>query len=153
MIFKINYTNNLEDKTLIYREDEYSFDMSPWNHVIDFELVLNKLTMTVVADKVTQLSGFCGLADCMNSNICVPEYSKGKLKIEHSLKNGFAYGIYNEDQPVYLNTKSGWVCIGNPLKLGNAVEFIQNCVAVISDDGEFLSLWLKPKAMPEFGKK
>lgn len=150
MKFKIDYTGNPEKKNLVYHSDEYSFDMKPWVNIMDIELALNRLTLTVVSNEVIQVNGFCGLAGYMNSNICIPEYSKGKLKIEHNLKDGFAYAIYNEDQPVYLNIQSGWVCIGNPLKLGDAVEFIQNCVAVISADGELLSLWLKPKSLPKF---
>lgn len=149
MKFRIDYKGSPEEKVLIYRDDEYSFDMEPWVNVMDIELVLNKLTLTVVDNQIIQLSGFCGLATSMNSNICVPNYSKGKLKVEHNLKNGFAYEIHDEDQPVHLNTKSGWVCIGDPLKLGNTVEFIQNCVAVISGDGELLSLWLKPQSLPK----
>jgi uncharacterized protein YbdZ (MbtH family) len=53
----------------------------------------------------------------------------------------------NEDWLVHVNVKTGWVCIGNPEKKGNAVEFINNCVAVI-DDKEFVSLWLKPLKLP-----
>ncbi|MEM9391994.1 MAG: hypothetical protein AAGA02_16060 [Bacteroidota bacterium] len=149
MKFHIDYKNYPEEKVLTYRNDEYSFDMEPWVDFMDIELVLNKLTLTVVNKQIIQLSGFCGLSTLMNSNICVPNYSKGKLKVEHNLKNGFAYEIHDEDQPVYLNTKSGWVCIGDPLKLGNTVEFIKNCVAVISCKGEWLSLWLKPQSLPK----
>lgn len=147
MKFYIDHKGRPEARELIYRSDEYSFDMKPWVNVMDIELVLNKLTLTVIDNQIIQLSGFCGLAVSMNSNICIPEYSKGKLKVKHNLKNGFAYGIYDKDRPVYLNTKSGWVCIGDPLKSGNAVEFIQNCVAVVSDSGDLLSLWLKPKSL------
>jgi len=151
MKFQIDYKSRTEEKSLVYRKDEFSFDMEPWVNIMDLELALNHLTLTVVDNKIIQLSGFCGLSYSMNSNICIPEYKTGALMIEHNLKNGFAHGIYDEDQPVYLNIKSGWVCIGDPLNLGNAVEFIQNCVAVISDDGKLLSLWLKPTALPELG--
>jgi hypothetical protein len=152
MKFIIDYTGSPEKRDLVYRGEEYSFDMEPWVHIMDIELALNNLTLTVVSNQIIQLSGFCGLSSTMNSNICTPEYSKGKLKVKHNNKSGFAYGIYDEEQPVRLNIKSGWVCIGDPLRLGEAVEFISNCVAVIGDDGEFLSLWLKPKALPEFEK-
>ncbi|KAB8155757.1 hypothetical protein EZY14_000680 [Kordia sp. TARA_039_SRF] len=148
MIFKINYTENIENRTLIYREEEHSFDMNPRNHSIDLELAFNKLTMSVVDDKVIQLSGFCGLTKEMYSNIEIPIYGKGFLIVEHELESGFIYDISNEEFPVQFNSQTGWVCIGNTNKKGKGVEFINNCVAFISDRGEFLSLWLKPKNFP-----
>ena len=60
----------------------------------------------------------------------------------------FAYGINEDDLPVYVNVHTGWVCIGNPEKKGNAVQFINNCVAVIDENKEFVSLWLKPQSLP-----
>lgn len=148
MIFKIDYSGSSENRTLIYREDEYSFDMSPQDHAIDCELALNTLTMSIVDDKVIQLSGFCGLRKDMNSDIEIPKYKKGALRVEHNFEHCFAYRINNEDFPVQLNTRTGWVCIGATDKVGQGVEFIKNCVAFISDSGEFLSLWLKPMEFP-----
>ncbi len=150
MIFKIDYTDDcLEKRNLTYRADEYSFDMDFRDRFIDIELALNKLTMSVVDEKVTQLSGFCGLTKEMNSDIEIPEYEKGSLRVEYNLEYGFAYRINDEDLPVRLNTETGWVCIGVTDKVGRGVEFIENCVAVISDRGEFLSLWLKPDKLPK----
>jgi len=70
------------------------------------------------------------------------------LRIEHNFDFGFAYGINDGDLPVNINAQTGWICIGNPEKKGNAVEFINNCVAVIDDNKEFVSLWLKPDRLP-----
>ena len=58
--------------------------------------------------------------------------------------------INRDDLPMFINTESGWVCIGNPEAKGRAVEFINNCVAVINDNCEFVSLWLKPESLPKF---
>jgi hypothetical protein len=84
----------------------------------------------------------------MKSNYQVPEFQKGILKVEHNLKYGFAYRINEKDISVYVNTQTGWVCIGNPEKKGDTVEFINNCVAVIDDEKNFISLWLKPEKLP-----
>jgi len=125
--------------------------MEPIVNEIDFELILNKLSMSVVDNRIIQLWGFCGLDKSMKSNYQVPEHRKGILGVEHDLKYGFAYGINSDDDyeyPVYVNTKTGWVCIGNPERKDNAVEFINNCVAVIDDNNDFVSLWLKPEKLP-----
>ncbi len=153
MKFLIEDSDTVADKELVYLIDECSFYMGKINHDVDVEWILNKISLASSDNTIIHISGFCGLSISMNSNICVPEYSKGRLKVEHNLKKGFAYGIYDDDQPIHLNTKSGWVCIGDPLKLGKAVEFIQNCVAVINSDGQLLSLWLKPKSLPVFEEK
>jgi len=59
MEFFIEYTGIPEQRTLMYREDEFSFDMEPWVYEMDFDIAIN--TLTVVDSKVVQLSGFCGL--------------------------------------------------------------------------------------------
>ena len=148
MKFIIEYKNSIEKRVLNYISDEHSFNMKPIVSKIDFELILNKLSLSVVKNKIIQLWGFCGLADWMISNYQVPEYKKGILKVEHNLKYGFAYAINDEELPIHVNTQTGWVCIGTPEKSGNAVEFIDNCVAVIDQDNKFVSLWLKPQSLP-----
>ncbi len=86
----------------------------------------------------------------MKSSIQVPNYKQGALRVEHNLEHGYAYGIYDEDLPVYVNKRTGWVCIGNPKKSGEAVEFINNCVAVIDNNQELAALWLQPQSLPKW---
>ncbi|MCH7410704.1 hypothetical protein MM239_14950 [Belliella sp. DSM 111904] len=152
MKFIIEYGHPVEQRLLTYIQEEYSFDMEPFVKSCDFELILNKISLSVIDDTIVQITGFCGLDKSMKSNYQVPEYKKGCLRVEHNLNYGFAYGVNDDDNyeyPVCINVQSGWVCIGNPEKKGNAVEFINNCVAVIDDDKEFVSLWLKPEKLPD----
>ena len=152
MKFTIENNNKIIQKQLVYLEEECSFYMNEITDKIDIEVVLNKISLFVVDNKIIDISGFCGLNKSMISTCQVPEFKKGFLKIEHNLKYGFAYGINKEDFPVYVNPQTGWVCIGNPEKSGNAVEFIDNCVAVIDGDKGFVSLWLKPQSLPSVVK-
>ena len=152
MKFIIEYGKNIQKRVLTYITEDGSFDMEPFVKNYNFELVLNKLTLSVVDDTIVQVTGFCGFAEWMKSNYQVPEYKSGSLLVKHNLNYGFAYGINDDDNyeyPVYINVQSGWVCIGNPEKKNNAVEFINNCVAVIDDDKDFVSLWLKPDRLPD----
>ena len=153
MKFAIQHSEDIGQQELVYLNDEYSFYTGNTNQKVDMELIVNKLSLAVSDDQIIDVNGFCGLAEWMRANYKTPEYKTGILKVEHSLKSGLAYSINNDldyEYPVYVNAQTGWVCIGDPLELGNAVEFAKNCVAVISDGGEFLSLWLKPKSLPEF---
>ena len=150
MKFNIEHSNNIGRKLLVYLPEECSFYTGERaESKIDLELILNKLSLSVVDDRIVDVNGFCGLDKSMLSLCQIPEYKKGVLKVEHNLDFGFAYGINDNDLPVYVNTQTGWVCLGFPEKEGKGVEFINNCVAFINDVGEFLSLWLKPTTLPK----
>lgn len=150
MKFIIENSNKIGQQKLLYLIDECSFYMKYTGRKIDMELIINKISLAVSDDKIVDLSGFCGLDKTMKSSHEVPAYEKGILKVEPDLKYGLAYSINNDDWPVYLNVLSGWVCIGDPSKSDNATEFINNCVAVIDDNSEFVSLWLRPQSLPNF---
>lgn len=152
MKFLIEYTDTVEQKTLIYDIEEFSFDTEPTVQEINFDVVINKLNLTAVDDdnKIVQVWGFCGYNEWIKSSYEVPERKKGTLKVLDDLASGVGSFLINkENVPMYVNVQTGWVCIGNPEKKGNAVEFINNCVAVIDDDKEFVSLWLKPETLPD----
>lgn len=149
MKFLIEYTGKTEQRILTYNIAEFSFDVEPTVQFIDFNIVVNKLNLSVVDyHKIIQVWGYCGLANNIKSNYEVPKYEKGLLIIVDHFKPGYSYRLTNGDLPIYVNTKTGWICIGDPIKLGNAVEFINNCVAVIDEDKEFVALWLKPHILP-----
>ncbi len=148
MKFNVEYTNYTEQKVLLYRAEEHSFEMIPWEKEIDFDIAINTLTLTVSDTKIIQLSGFCGLNTKMKVDYNVPESKKGLLTVLGNFEYGFAYRIKDKEFSVYVNTQTGWICIGDPLKQGNAVEFINNCIAVIDKENNFVSLWLKPQTLP-----
>ncbi len=151
MKFAVEHTGISEQKRLIYRADEFSFDMEPWLSGLDFEIAVNTLTLIVIDGKVTQLGGFCGLNNKMKADCIVPQSRKGELKVLHPEKywdKAGAHRLNKKDWSVVVNVQTGWVCIGNPVTKGDAVEFINNCIAVIDDDMELISLWLKPLKLP-----
>jgi hypothetical protein len=151
MKFIIEYGHPVKQRILTYIQEECSFDMEPFVNNYDFELALNKLTLSIANDTVIQISGFSGFNEWIKSSYQVPESKNGSLVVKHNFKYGFSYRINDDDgyeYPVYVNLQTGWVCIGDPKKKENAVEFINNCVAVIGSNKEFIALWLKPQALP-----
>lgn len=151
MKFIIDNINEIENKTLIYDVEEFSFYTEPHINKINFDVVLNKLNLTAsgIDNKIIQVSGFCGYKEWIESNYEVPKSRRGVLKILESLPAGLgSYPIYDENVSTYVNLKSGWVCVGNPEKKETAVEFIPNCIAVIDENKNFVSLWLKPQLLP-----
>ena len=147
MKFIVEYRNFTQQHLLTYIPEECSFYMGKIMGKIDVELILNKISLAVSKNEIVHVSGFCGLDKSMKTNYKIPKFKKGVLKVEDNLKYGFAYGINDEDWPVYINIETGWICIGDPLKSEKAVEFINDCVAVLEGD-KLVALWLKPKSLP-----
>ena len=153
MKFKIEYTENIRQQQLLYLVDECSFYTNYINQGIDLELIFNKITLQVLNNEIVDLNGFCGLSKEMSADIKVPSSKKGILKVEYISENGFSYEInekFDHEYPVYINIETGWVCVGNPNIKKKSVEFINNCIAVINDNGNLASVWLKPKKLPIF---
>ncbi len=149
MKFTADYSGEIEHRILSYNSEEHSFDMEPITVPVDFDVIVNKLNLSVVEQKIVQIWGFCGLANVSISDFKVPKSSKGALLVVGEHKHGFAYGVSDTDYPVHVNADSGWVCIGdqkNTTRL-EAVEFIDNCLAVL-DRGKLMSIWLKPNKLP-----
>jgi hypothetical protein len=149
MRFVIDYKDKVQERILSYIVEDCSFSMEPFISNYDLELILNKLSLPLVDNKVMQVDGFCGFSEWIKMRYQVPSYKQGALKVEHNLEHDYAYGIYDRDLPVYVNGKSGWVCLGSPQQPGKAVEFIRNCVAVVDNSQELAALWLRPRSLPE----
>ena len=150
MKFLVEYTGVSEQRTLIYNVEEYSFDVEPTVQEVEFDVVVNKLNLTVIDNgKVVQVWGFSGYYEWKKSDCIVPQSQRGILKVTDNLDYGLSYRVREEDFPVFVNLQSGWVCIGDPKRTGQTVEFINNCIAVIDNNQEFVSLWLKPQSLPD----
>lgn len=143
MTFSIEITGKTEDRFLIYYADEFSFSVEPVVNATSFDLVLNKLNLSVVSDnRIVEIWGYCG-CHWIEMDDEVPKYFQGILRVNKNPEPGFSYKIYDFDLPVYVNLKTKWVCIGDPKNSGEAVEFLNGCVAVL-EKGELAALWLKP---------
>lgn len=145
MKFIINNTGVLEDKVLTYSMEDFSFDMEPLDNVIDYDIVINTLNLSVVKNKVVQIWGFSSIENAIKTNKQVPMAKKGELMILDNLEGGFSYRINQEEWPILINNETGWICMGNPDKTYNAIEFIHNCIAVIDENHNFIALWLNAK--------
>lgn len=148
MRFIINHDGKTEQRVLKYEIAELSFDTNPSVLEVDFTLVLNKLNLSVVGKKVVQVWGYSPFQNWESTSYDVPEYRQGELRIEGDLESGFSYGISDDEWPVYVNERTGWISIGNLEESCDAVEFVRNCVAVIGENSELVSLWLKPHNLP-----
>jgi len=147
MKFKVLYTEGIENRKLEYLADEYSFNSFPYETNIDFDLMVNKLYLTVVGNKIIQITGFSPYGAWVKAGYSPPKYKMGELKVIDNLEPGFSYQVNKVDWPIHVNVKNGWICIGDCRGNGEVVEFINDCVAVV-ENGELIALWLKPESLP-----
>jgi hypothetical protein len=143
--FITNFNGCISNRSLMYLSNELSFDMEPSVKGIGNYILINNIELVVDENGVVVfLSGLCPHTNWTKTNLMLPDCKKGVLKLEDELKSGFSYRLNDFDWPVYADDAKGWVCIGNPENLGQAIEFLPGCVAVI-EYGNLVALWLKPK--------
>lgn len=148
MLFLIDYNRQIEEVELLYVLEDYSFICEPVSRWEDFTILVNNLNLTVLGEenKIIEVWGFCGLGIAVETNHNPPSNRRGILKTVEELPTGTCYRIV--EAPVFVNPQTAWVCIGDPEKQGEAVEFIPNAVMVLDETMAFISLWLKPKIIP-----
>lgn len=130
---------------VIYVEQDYSFDTIPHVGRSDFDLVLNKINLTVVDNKIAQIWGYCPYSSWKTTNTEVPKSKPGVLQVCNDFNKGFSYGISEIELSTYVNQISGWVCIGDLNTTSNAIQIMSNCVAVLNFKNELSAIWLRPR--------
>jgi len=147
MKFRVNYAGGVEERSLKYWADEYSFDSEPPVGDVLFDAVLNKLNLSANDNgRIVQIWGYCPYGEWQDTNHRAPFAKQGELIVIDDLEPGYSYRINSDsDWPVFCNHDSGWVCIGSPNTHGQAVEFMSNCISVVNDEGDLVALWLRPE--------
>lgn len=143
MTFLIVESKAISANQLYYLDDEQSFYMKAHSNEIDYYLVYNGLSLNVLNNILVNVSGYCPNHNWKVFTHNVPKYKKYSMYVSDVLEPGFSYTI-SGDVNTYFNKDTGWLCMGNPDQLGEAVEFINGCVAVLYKDN-LVSLWLRPQ--------
>ncbi|AZB18812.1 hypothetical protein EG352_13990 [Chryseobacterium indologenes] len=92
MKFIIEYTNHTQNRVLKYIIDEYSFDSEPTLNEINFEIVVNKLSLTASENnEIVQVLGFCPYGEWIKGDYNVPKSRKGILKVKDNLDPGNSF--------------------------------------------------------------
>lgn len=148
MKFSIESVSSFAHKILSYSAEDGAFNMEPVIQGVDYSIVVNHINMSVVDGHVAQIWGYCPHQGWIKADYQTPKSQKGSLNVEADVEPGFSYGVGSEeDWPVHVNLKSGWVCLGDPEAQGTAVEFLDDCLAVVNDS-QLVSLWLRPRKLP-----
>lgn len=141
------------DFSLVYRADEYSFDVEPYLGWSFTSLLVNTVQLEIDHEgRIGYVWGYCPLV----THTLTKEFPKCSqphsliAMLERPPVPGSGQRInQDEDWPIHINKKKGWVCIGDA-KVCNKelIEFAPNCVASLVNR-ELKGLWLKPRELPD----
>ena len=139
--FKIEPEKPMLRTRLFYSQNEMSFDMLPKIYEANYYIQINYIQMTTgLNDEVIRLSGFCPIENIKEIPANPPTSNPGTLYISSDLEPGWTYS-YASDWTV-RRARGNWICIGDCESVGEGVEFLESCVAVLND-GDIKSLWLQ----------
>jgi len=137
--------------SLVYREEDYSFDTIPLTHEGVTSILINDLHLEITYEgKIIYVWGLCPLTNYLNTDKIPNNYTGGEITVILDNPTPGISKRLNDDKrwPIYINKNTGWVCIGDPyLSAEMSIEFIPNCIAEF-DNHQLRALWLKPKVLP-----
>ena len=151
MKFLIQKNKTIQRFTLVYREEDFSFDIEPHDGSGFTSIMINDLQLEIDDEgKVIYVWGLCPLIKYEETNEIPKNYESTGLValLDKPPIPGISYRLNEKERwPIYINKKKGWVCIGNPKINGKQmIEFVPNCVAALEDQ-EITAIWLKPKVL------
>lgn len=152
MKFLIQKNKTTQTFALVYREEDYSFDIEPHDGSGFTSIMINDLQLEIDDEgKIIYVWGLCPLIKYEETNEAPKSYESTSLValLDKSPIPGVSYRLNEKERwPIYINKKKGWVCIGNPKINGKQmIEFVPNCIATLENQ-EITAIWLKPKNLP-----
>ena len=151
MKFSVNKNLIIPQMSLVYREEDYSFDTVPLKLEGFTSILINDLHLEITYErKIIYVWGLCPLTNYLKTDKIPDNYTGGEVTVILDNPTPGISKRLNDDKrwPVYINKKKGWVCIGDPHSSAElSIEFIPNCIAVLDKD-RLKALWLKPKILP-----
>lgn len=139
--------------SLVYREEDYSFDIEPLIYNGYTSIMVNDLQLEIDDEgKIVYVWGLCPLIKHQETDKAPKNYGSANLiaLLNKPPIPGISYRLNeNERWPIHINKQKGWVCIGNPNCFGEQrVEFVNDCIAILEQQ-EIVTIWLKPKILPQ----
>jgi len=138
--------------SLVYRAEDYSFDVEPLNGTGDTSIMINDLQLEIDHDgKIMYVWGLCPLIKYVEINEFPIKYKIGSLiaLLDKPPVPGISYRLNEERWMVYVNKKKRWICLGNPeITDKQLVEFAPGCIAAMNGQ-ELVAIWLHPEKFPD----
>lgn len=141
------------NRMLVYRADEYSFDVVPAPTDAFTSVVLNDLNLELnAAGRVVSVWGVCAHMQWQLARLSPPHAAFGDVVVASSAP--FARGIsmrlnHNNYWPVLVDLDAGWVCVRGRKSATSAVKILPGIILEITRQAELCGLWLSPLELPK----
>ncbi|NCF71768.1 MAG: hypothetical protein GWP59_08720 [Chlamydiales bacterium] len=138
---------------LVYINKEHSFDCTSGSTPVLCTVLINNLNLSLDEDyNLIAAWGLCPLVEAEPIDFFPEQYQAKKLRIlieeeniREDLCNGISLRLNDNEWPVYFNSFTRWICIGDPsLYEKELIEFSKGCIASLKKD-ELRGIWLNPK--------
>ena len=152
MKFLIENSQKKQNFYLVYRKDDYAFDIEPHLGSGFTSIMINDLQLEIDDEgRVGYVWGFCPLTIHEETNEIPLQYQTQNLIaiLDKAPIPGVSQRLNENDRwPIYINKKKGWICIGNPeTKDKQMIEFAPDCIAAMVGQ-KLTAIWLHPKNLP-----
>jgi len=141
---------HIANTTLVYRADEYSFDIEPSRG--NFTSVLfNDLNIEIDrAGCAISVWGLCPYTTWIAAKVSPPDASFGDLFFisDQPLVAGVSLRPDSQRWPVLVDYDSGWVLLDCGRRSDTTVKLMSGIVVGIGNDGKLAGIWLKPMTLP-----
>jgi hypothetical protein len=139
-------TQRKPNGVLVYRPQEYSFDVEPAQPRGFTSILVDDLNLEIDdRGRVLSIWGLCPHTRWLKATLTPPEADFGEVFFvpDVPLSRGVSIQLnHNKYLPVHVDPESGWVRIrgaGTPVA---AVKLLPGVVLEFTEQGQFCSLWL-----------
>lgn len=153
MAFKVDYsTKQIPNSSLIYRPDDYAFDVRPTPEGGFTSALFDDLNLELnAAGRVVSVWGLCPHTRWKSADLIPPEAELGAVFFvsDSPLVRGVSVQL-NKDKyrPVLVDRASGWVYVAGSGDAASSVRILTGVVLQIDQTGNLSGIWLKPDQLP-----
>lgn len=136
------------ERSLVYRHDEYSFDTLPSDSGGFTSALLDDLNIELEASgRVVAVWGLCPHTRWEACSHVAPEAQPGSLSFicDRPLQGGVSVRLNQAGYlPVRFDEATGWIQVKGAQSASVAVAIFPGVIFELTDQGEVASLWLRP---------
>lgn len=138
-----------DDRELVYRQSDYSFDVEARPEADGRTILVNELNLELDPEnEVGAVWGLCAHTTWTPTTRFPPEAAQRRLRVAAGAPEtpGVSRRLTTEDRwPVQVTQDGRWVVLGHGIEgdAGAAVEFAPGMIAVLGDEGDLQELWLR----------
>jgi hypothetical protein len=141
----------LPNRELIYRSDEYSFDLEPARMASYSSFLINTINLGVNQEgKIVSVWGYCPDVKWIKTKLSQPLAEQGEVYCSDpkSLKLGVSFSLNKENWPIMFDEQSGWICLSKNRSASRFIEILPHIIVGIDNTQRIVELWLRPQPDP-----